>query len=631
MIIKNSNRSERVRMQLLLNFYGQTTVLYFEDARDEKRKVRDVKQAFSRKKFEKLEGDGDGEGMPALHLSLNGKYLYDTDCIGDEYDVSTCVFRVTVSGALKGGKGGFGAMLRAQSKKKSKKTMDFGACRDLSGRRLRHVNDEILLKKWQDAKDNDKEFDVTEPTQTGIDLWYLNTPGWADTGSYKPSKRKIALAPKLKSQLCKNWLDSCARRKSGKPPPGAPVAWGCPKGARCEFAHGEADLNEASMQALKEDRDKEGKAKKEDDKRTYMKDLDGESDMYMRDVISAGLGAAKRMKKEADAEASLVSKGEDGGVESTVHDGKKTETSDEKEIGADDGHNDDDDDDDEDNDEEDAFKPTECYCSWMTVLAGTMKVTEDLNVEGYSAFSTVAVENCALGEGKWYYEAEILTLGLMQIGWANSDFQLSSDSTDGVGDDVNSYSYDGSRQMKWNKENEVYGLQWKVGDIIGCCLDITFGYVDIMYYLNGDVLGSAFFIPRDENSSITYYPVVSLEAGEKMKLNIGQMHFKHMPVQEGFVSVQSALMEKPTDDVSKIHVDDDEIVDHQKTFTSVDLESEDYSSVEKLELLGLAHLKAELSRRGLKSGGNLLDRAQRLYSVRGLSFDQIDNKLKQKK
>ena len=66
-------------MQLLLNFYGQTTVLYFEDARDEKRKVRDVKQAFSRKKFEKLEGDGDGEGMPALHLSLNGKYLYDTE------------------------------------------------------------------------------------------------------------------------------------------------------------------------------------------------------------------------------------------------------------------------------------------------------------------------------------------------------------------------------------------------------------------------------------------------------------------------------------------------------------------------------------------------------------------------
>lgn len=31
----------------------------------------------------------------------------------------------------------------------AKKTTDFGSCRDLSGRRLRHVNDEILLKKWQ--------------------------------------------------------------------------------------------------------------------------------------------------------------------------------------------------------------------------------------------------------------------------------------------------------------------------------------------------------------------------------------------------------------------------------------------------------------------------------------------------
>ena len=50
---------------------------------------------------------------------------------------------------LKGGKGGFGAMLRAQAKGKgAKTTTDFGACRDLQGRRLRHVNDEIRVQKW---------------------------------------------------------------------------------------------------------------------------------------------------------------------------------------------------------------------------------------------------------------------------------------------------------------------------------------------------------------------------------------------------------------------------------------------------------------------------------------------------
>lgn len=48
------------------------------------------------------------------------------------------------------------------------------------------------------------------------------------------------------------------------------------------------------------------------------------------------------------------------------------------------------------------------------------------------------------------------------------------------------------------------------------------------------------------------------------------------------------------------------------------------SSVEQLERLGLDVLKEELVRRGLKCGGTLAERAARLFSVRGLSADQID-------
>lgn len=50
------------------------------------------------------------------------------------------------------------------------------------------------------------------------------------------------------------------------------------------------------------------------------------------------------------------------------------------------------------------------------------------------------------------------------------------------------------------------------------------------------------------------------------------------------------------------------------------------SSVEKIES---EYLKAELIRRGSKSGGSLTDRAQRLYSVKGISFDEINSRLKQ--
>ena len=48
-----------------------------------------------------------------------------------------------------GGKGGFGAMLRsARGGLDSKKTTNFDAMRDLSGRRMRHVNNEAKLAEW---------------------------------------------------------------------------------------------------------------------------------------------------------------------------------------------------------------------------------------------------------------------------------------------------------------------------------------------------------------------------------------------------------------------------------------------------------------------------------------------------
>lgn len=51
---------------------------------------------------------------------------------------------------LAGGKGGFGSLLRgAATKAGQKKTNNFEACRDMSGRRLRHVNAEKRLEEWK--------------------------------------------------------------------------------------------------------------------------------------------------------------------------------------------------------------------------------------------------------------------------------------------------------------------------------------------------------------------------------------------------------------------------------------------------------------------------------------------------
>ena len=49
---------------------------------------------------------------------------------------------------LDGGKGGFGSLLRALGKNIGLKTDNVDACRDINGRRLRHVNSEKKLMEW---------------------------------------------------------------------------------------------------------------------------------------------------------------------------------------------------------------------------------------------------------------------------------------------------------------------------------------------------------------------------------------------------------------------------------------------------------------------------------------------------
>lgn len=55
-----------------------------------------------------------------------------------------------------GGKGGFGSMLRAIGAQ-IEKTTNREACRDLSGRRLRDINEEKRLKAWIEKQGNRKE------------------------------------------------------------------------------------------------------------------------------------------------------------------------------------------------------------------------------------------------------------------------------------------------------------------------------------------------------------------------------------------------------------------------------------------------------------------------------------------
>lgn len=234
------------------------------------------------------------EGIPAdfILLTINGRIVSDSTFVrpvGSEF----VVMRATIAGGVAGGKGGFGAMLRAQAKQAGKKkTTDFGACRDLSGRRLRHVNDEKILQKWKEAKDKGEDFDVEEATASGIELWHLGTPSWAD--GVKIDHRKKFMKPRLKTKMCMDWIRA---RKDRKAPEGAPASWGCPRGKKCEFAHGDEELRGEGGESKEQEKHQVKVAETNKKRDTYMADLSQQEETtLLSDIVSQGIRAQKKAR-----------------------------------------------------------------------------------------------------------------------------------------------------------------------------------------------------------------------------------------------------------------------------------------------------------------------------------------------
>ncbi|XP_058802185.1 E3 ubiquitin-protein ligase RNF123-like isoform X2 [Phymastichus coffea] len=155
-----------------------------------------------------------------------------------------------------------------------------------------------------------------------------------------------------------------------------------------------------------------------------------------------------------------------------------------------------------------------------------------LAVHSQSNFSTLRA-NTGVFQGKWMYEVQLGSKGVMQIGWSTVQCKFNQES--GVGDIINSYAYDGNRVRKWNVSTHKYGESWLTGDIIGCTIDMDEG--TLCFYRNGKSLGVAF-----ENISmgpgIVYFPTVSLAFAQNLTANFGTTPMRY-PV-EGFQLLQEA-------------------------------------------------------------------------------------------
>ncbi|CAG8525827.1 6533_t:CDS:10 [Diversispora eburnea] len=150
----------------------------------------------------------------------------------------------------------------------------------------------------------------------------------------------------------------------------------------------------------------------------------------------------------------------------------------------------------------------------------------------YSSFESIRA-TMGVSSGKWFYEAILLTNGIMQIGYATKRCMFGPDEGTGVGDDQFGFAFDGCRNVLWaNGVSTPYGgnESWKPGDVVGVYMDI--GLCCVRFYLNGKDLGIAYplnlaqFRRLAENG---LHPALSFTSYQQAIINFGAEKFRHPP------------------------------------------------------------------------------------------------------
>uniref|UniRef100_A0A0G4GP61 SDE2-like domain-containing protein n=1 Tax=Chromera velia CCMP2878 TaxID=1169474 RepID=A0A0G4GP61_9ALVE len=144
---------------VLLSSNGQTFCAFLPCALEQKTLPSEELFAFAEdvcgvpSVLQRLVLNGKTEVLPETILSLH-------DVCGHENQFGErsehCV-TLKVLLRLRGGKGGFGSLLRAQRHGQRKKTKNLDACRDIHGRRLRHAKVVERLKEWLQRKKEEDE------------------------------------------------------------------------------------------------------------------------------------------------------------------------------------------------------------------------------------------------------------------------------------------------------------------------------------------------------------------------------------------------------------------------------------------------------------------------------------------
>ncbi|XP_076818158.1 ryanodine receptor 2-like isoform X3 [Clavelina lepadiformis] len=156
---------------------------------------------------------------------------------------------------------------------------------------------------------------------------------------------------------------------------------------------------------------------------------------------------------------------------------------------------------------------------------------------------------------KWYYELLVEKVDNdynnraphLRVGWANtsgfSPYPVGGDyfGSNGVGDDMYSFAYDGL--CLWNgHKSSLVGSPGRhilgVNDIVSCCMDLS--VPSISFRINGQPVQGMF---ENFNLSGLFFPVVSFSAGVKVRFLFGGQHgeFRFLPP-VGYAPAYEALL-----------------------------------------------------------------------------------------
>ncbi|KAK1738378.1 splicing regulator SDE2 [Skeletonema marinoi] len=534
---------------------------------------------------------------------------------------------------IRGGKGGFGTLLKGQSKQAgAKTTLDFGACRDLSGRRLRHVNDEVKLRKWRELQQKrEKGEEVDElaalKTESGIRNWHLMVPSWSDGAAFT-NKGKRKHERQLEREV-RSWQSKEERANRQKEEKKMEQEWAVMEYVR----RGEVESARVSADNMKEGI------------LAHLKKRKLEKQEISQPITAAGLVSTDANNSEIEQDLIMDKDGNSSASSLITLSGEMSVVD----------------------------VP---HSEQTTKLQGRNDVKQ-IRIQSESDFATVGVllDAAKLKETPnqgIHIEYTIQTAGLAQIGWirvpttSKDDVEIflpNSDTGDGVGDDNVSFGYDGSRKLKFNggtdtaygsvqgsKEKEL--VEWNAGDILASwCRRSTDGNtIEIGYLLNGNDLGVAFSIAAGSND-FGYYPALSLNLGEVVDINLGP-EFSH-DVKEGCVGVshlsktssdeshEEGVSSKPEaksyDDAppQKRPRDEDSMTMSRPASANATAAIDTFdlnncSSVQELLKLGSDRLKSILLSMGIKCGGTPEQRADRLFSLKGLRREDYPQKVRGK-